>query len=45
MSTALLGVVAMSAATWAASAAADRYDAWKADRARRAPPPTMAPTA
>jgi uncharacterized membrane protein len=45
MSTALLGVVVMSAATWAASAGADRYDLWKAERARRAVPPAVAPTA
>ena len=43
--TALLGVVVMAAATWAASVAADRYDAWKADRARRAVPPAVAPSA
>lgn len=34
MQNALLGVVGMIAITWAASAAADRYDAWKAERAR-----------
>jgi hypothetical protein len=46
MSSAVLGVLAMIAVTWAVSVAADRYDAWKAARARRAPaPPTMAPTA
>ncbi|HEY6098365.1 MAG TPA: heparan-alpha-glucosaminide N-acetyltransferase domain-containing protein, partial [Anaeromyxobacter sp.] len=45
MGAALLGVVAMTAATWAASAAADRYDAWKAERARRAVPPAATPTA
>jgi hypothetical protein len=31
--TALLGVLLMIVATWAASVAADRYDAWKAGRA------------
>ncbi len=46
MSSAVLGVVAMIGATWAASVAADRYDAWKAGRARRAAaPPAAAPTA
>jgi uncharacterized membrane protein len=45
MGTALLGVAGMIALTWAASALADRYDAWKAERARRAAPPTVAPTA
>lgn len=39
----LLGVAGMVAITWAASAVADRWDAWKAGR-RRAPPRT-APTA
>jgi hypothetical protein len=34
MQGALLGVLAMIAITWAASAAADRYDVWKAERAR-----------
>ena len=43
-STALLGVVVMIALTWAASVAADRWDAWRAERARPAPP-TVAPTA
>lgn len=45
LSTALLGVLVVSAATWAASVGADRYGAWKAERARRAVPPTVAPTA
>ncbi len=45
MGTALLGVGVMIVLTWAASAAADRYDAWKARRARRAAPPATAPTA
>ncbi len=45
MGTALLAVVAMSAATWAASVAADRWGAWRAERARRGVPPTVAPTA
>jgi uncharacterized membrane protein len=46
MAGAVVGVVAMIAVTWAASAAADRYDAWKAERARRAAaPPAAAPTA
>jgi uncharacterized membrane protein len=45
MGTALLGVVVMIAATWAASLAADRYDAWRAGRTRRAVPPAVAPTA
>jgi uncharacterized membrane protein len=45
MSSAVLGVLAMTGAIWAASAAADRYDAWKADRARRAAAPTAAPAA
>jgi uncharacterized membrane protein len=40
--TAVLGVVAMIGVTWAASAAADRYDARKAARARA---PTAAPAA
>lgn len=40
---ALSAVVVMIAATWAASVAADRYDAWKA--ARRAAPPAPAPSA
>jgi hypothetical protein len=35
----LLGVGLMIAATWAASVAADRYDAWKAGRAGRLPTP------
>ncbi len=39
MDTAILGVVVMIAATWAASVAADRYDAWKAARGRMAPGP------
>ncbi len=43
---AVLGVVAMIGVTWAASVAADRYDAWKAERARRgAVPRAPAPTA
>lgn len=37
----LAGVVAMIAVTWAASALADRYDAWKASR--REPAPTIGP--
>jgi hypothetical protein len=46
MSTAVLGVFAMIGVTWAASAGADRYDAWKAERARgAAAPPAAAPTA
>jgi hypothetical protein len=45
MAGAVLGVFAMIAVTWAASAAADRYDAWKAERARRAAAPAAAPTA
>jgi hypothetical protein len=44
MGTAVAGVVAVIAATWAASAAADRYDAWKAHRLRSTPP-TAAPAA
>jgi uncharacterized membrane protein len=40
--TALLGVLLMVVATWVASAAADRYDAWKAARAAA---PTPAATA
>jgi hypothetical protein len=35
---ALLGVVAMVGLTWAVSVAADRYQEWKADRARRVAP-------
>ncbi|HET8539010.1 MAG TPA: heparan-alpha-glucosaminide N-acetyltransferase domain-containing protein [Anaeromyxobacter sp.] len=42
---AVLGVLAMIAVTWALSAGADRYDAWKAERARRAAAPEAAPTA
>jgi uncharacterized membrane protein len=38
MGTAVAGVVAMIGVTWGASAAADRYDAWKAERARRSAP-------
>ncbi len=46
MSTAVLGVLAMIGVTWAASASSDRYEAWKAGRARRAPaPPTVTPAA
>jgi uncharacterized membrane protein len=47
MTGAVLGVLAMIAATWAASAGADRYDAWKAGRTRRAatPPLTGTPAA
>ncbi len=46
MTGAVLGVLAMIGVTWAASVAADRYDAWKAERARRTPaPPAAAPTA
>jgi hypothetical protein len=42
---AVAGVVAMIAVTWGASVAADRYDAWKLERARRAAPtPTVAPS-
>jgi uncharacterized membrane protein len=36
MGAAVAGVVLMIAVTWAASVAADRYDAWKAGRLRRA---------
>ncbi len=43
MGAAILGVVAMVAATWTASVAADRYAAWQAGRARRAAAPTAAP--
>ena len=32
----VVGVVAMAVLIWAASLAAERYDAWKADRARAA---------
>ena len=32
----LVGVVAMAVLIWAASVAAERYDAWKAGRARAA---------
>ncbi len=32
----LVSIAAMSAVTWLAAVAADRYDGWKADRARRA---------
>jgi len=39
MGTVLLGVVLMIFATWAASVAADRYDAWKLGRAGRLPTP------
>lgn len=39
---AIAGVLGMVAVTWAASVAADRYDAWKAGRAR-APQPVPAP--
>ncbi len=42
---AVLGVLAMIVATWAASVAAERYGAWKAERARRAATSTTAPTA
>jgi hypothetical protein len=45
MTGAVLGVFAMIGVTWAASVAAERYDAWKAERARRAAAPTAAPTA
>ena len=46
MASAVLGVLAMIGVTWAASVAADRYDARKAERARRtAAPTTAAPTA
>ncbi len=46
MTGAVLGVLAMIGVTWAISAGADRYDAWKAERARRAAaPPVAAPTA
>jgi hypothetical protein len=46
MTGAVLGVLAMIGVTWAASVAADRYDARKAERARRAAaPPAAAPTA
>ncbi len=45
MAGAVLGVLAMIAVTWAASVAAERYDAWKAERARRAASPEAAPTA
>ncbi len=43
MAWSMVGIAAMIAATWAISAGADRYDAWKAGRVRRpaaaAPPP------
>jgi uncharacterized membrane protein len=44
MGAAVLGILAMIAVTWAASAAADRYDAWKAARARPAAPTRVAPS-
>jgi uncharacterized membrane protein len=39
MAWAVAGVFAMIAVTWALAVAADRYDAWKAERARRAAAP------
>jgi hypothetical protein len=45
MAGAILGVLAMIALTWGASAAADRYDAWKAERSRRDAALSAAPTA
>jgi len=44
MAAAVAGVVLMIAVTWGAAALADRYDAWKAERLRRATP-TAAPAA
>jgi uncharacterized membrane protein len=41
----ILGIVAMVAVTWAASAAADRHDAWRAERARRTATPLTGGTA
>jgi uncharacterized membrane protein len=43
MGWAVAAILAMIAVTWAFSAAADRYDAWKAERVRRAAPPPPAP--
>jgi len=45
MAGAIAGVLGMIALTWGASAAADRYDAWKAERSRRDAAPSAAPTA
>jgi hypothetical protein len=39
MAWAVAGVLAMIAVTWAIAVAADRYGAWKAERARRAAAP------
>jgi uncharacterized membrane protein len=40
---AVAGVFAMIVVTWAFAVAADRYDAWKAERARRAAPAPLVP--
>jgi uncharacterized membrane protein len=43
MGAAVAGVVGMIAVTWLSAVVADRYDAWKAARARRPAPTTAAP--
>jgi len=39
----LFAIAGMAAVTWLAAVVADRYDGWKAERARRATPTAASP--